>query len=86
MLEVLVKEEEVLKHIRNSTYKNGKKNVNTTDFSFKAHEWQMVITIKRYKSKVINFDNDKTFEDQKAIKTIFNNQRLQNKNSWIYIF
>jgi hypothetical protein len=38
MLEVLVKEEEVLKHIRNSTYKNGKKNVNTTDFSFKAHE------------------------------------------------
>jgi hypothetical protein len=25
------------------------------------------------------------FEDQKAIKTIFNNQRLQNKNPQIYI-
>jgi hypothetical protein len=49
------------------------------------NEWQTVITIKCYKSKVINFDNDKTFEDKKAIKIIFNNQQLQNKNLWIYI-
>jgi len=26
-----------------------------------------------------------TFEDQKAIQTIFNNKWLQNKKSWIYI-
>jgi hypothetical protein len=71
MLEVLAKEEDSSQiHWELNLYKRSK-NVNTTDSSFKAHEWQMVIrliTINHYKSKVINFNNDKMFEDQKAIK------------------
>jgi len=84
MFEVLAKEEDSSQmHWELNLYKQSK-NVNTTDFSFKAREWQTVIRliiINRYKSKIINFNNDKMFEDQKAIKSIFNNQLLQNKNS-----